>query len=444
MKNETRSRKAPITTGYLRHSNLSAITLKCLLLTCFSTASASAAFGEVIWSDEFDTGTIPDPAVWSYDRGNSGWGNLELQEYTSARQNVRVEDGHLVITVQENANGFTSARIRTEDKLTFKYGTVEARIKVPDLGNGLWPAFWTLGNNFSEVGWPYCGELDIMEMGSGAAIAAGLVNRRVGSAAHWDNLGRWSTFTRYLDSAFDLNDDFHVFRMDWTPDQITTYIDGQQIWTYRIQIDTCADCSEFHRPHFVILNMAVGGTYTGLLNADEITAPTPAEVLVDYVRISDNGFTILGGSAAPQPAGIGPAYSGSWYNPSQSGHGFSMEFGYSEDGSPLAVVYWYTYDDDGNPIFMAGNGVPQGNTLDIEFESPVGMKYGEFDPASVSRPVGGIARFEFSDKDNATFSFTPSEFSTSTWGHTTAIDALPLVRVFAVPVSGSGSSDSQP
>jgi beta-glucanase (GH16 family) len=422
---------------------LPAVSFKCLLLLCLSTASVSAAPGDVIWSDEFDSGTYPDPAVWSYDRGRFGWGNYELQEYTSASQNVRIEDGHLVIAVQEGASGFTSARIRTEDKLTFKYATIEARIKVPDLADGLWPAFWTLGNNFSEVGWPYCGELDIMEMGSASSIIAGLINRRVGSAAHWDNLGQWSSFSRYYDSPFNLNDEFHVFRMDWTPERITTYIDDQQIWTYRIQIDTCADCSEFHRPHFMLLNVAVGGTYTGLLSEDQITAPTPAEMLVDYVRITDNGFTVLGGSAAPQPAGIGPAYSGSWYNPSQSGHGFSMEFGKSGDGSPLAVVYWYTYDDEGNPIFMGGNGVPDGNTLDIEFESPVGMKYGEFDPASVSRPLGGSAHFEFLDRDNATFSYTPSEFSTTTWGHTTAIDALPLVRVFAVPVSEATDMNKQ-
>jgi beta-glucanase (GH16 family) len=411
-----------------------------LFLAAFFTIAGNIAFAQVIWSEEFDTGTSPDPSIWSYDLGASGWGNSELQKYTRDSQNVRIENGNLVITVQKSESGFTSARIRTEDKLTFKYGKIEARIKIPDLADGLWPAFWTLGNNFSEVGWPYCGELDIVEMGSASAITAGLINRRVGSAAHWDNLGQWSSFARSYDSASNLDDGFHVFRMNWTPTQITTYIDGQQIWTFRIQIDTCADCSEFHQPHFVILNMAVGGTYTGLLSAEEITASTPAEMLVDYVRISDNGFTILGGSAAPEPSGIGPAYSGSWYNPEQSGHGFSMEFGKSDDGSPLAVVYWYTFDDAGNPIFLLGNGVPHDNTLDIQFESPYGMKYGEFDPDSVERPNGGVAHFEFSDKDNATFSYTPSEFSTTTWGHTTAIDSLPLVRLFKVPVSSSGAT----
>ena len=415
--------------------------LKSLALVFLFVGVVNTALGQLVWSDEFDTGTSLDSAVWSYDLGAGGWGNQELQEYTNAPQNVRLEEGNLVITVQENLGAFTSARVRTQDKLTFKYGTIEARIKMPDLADGLWPAFWTLGNDFSEVGWPYCGELDIMEMGSSSAIAADVINRRVGSAAHWDNSGQWSSFSRSLDLAADIDDEFHVFSMDWTPERITTYIDGQQIWTYYIKIDSCADCSEFHNPHFIILNMAVGGTYTGLLSSGQITAATPAEMLIDYVRIYDNGFTQLGGSSVPR-YGIGPEYSGSWYNADQSGHGFSMAFSESTDGSPLAVVYWYTYDNLGNPMFLTGSGVPDGYTVEIKFDSPYGMNYGEFDKDSVIREDGGTAYFEFSDKDNGSFSYTPSEFSTSTWGHT-AIESLPLVKLFAVPVSNAGNTASE-
>lgn len=428
-----------------RSSKSNGFLLKALFLILLFTGMSDTAFAQLIWSDEFDSGSAPDSAVWSYDLGASGWGNNELQEYTSAPQNVRIEDGNLVIAVQKDENGFTSARIRTEDKLTFKYGTIEARIKVPDLADGLWPAFWTLGNNFSQVGWPACGEIDIMEMGSGAAISAGVINQRVGSTAHWDNEGQWASYSRFLDMSADLDDGFHIFSMDWTPTQITTYIDGQLIWTFRIQIDSCADCSEFHQPHFIILNMAVGGNYTGLLSPGQITATMPAEMLIDYIRISDNGYTELGGSAAPVTPGIGPEYSGSWYNAGQSGHGFSMEFSKQEDGSPLAVVYWYTYDDKGNPIFMLGSGIPDGTRVEIQFESPVGMVYGEFDPDSVPTPrdVGGVAVLEFSDKDNATFSYTPSEFSASTWGHTTAIESLPLTKIFAIPVSNAETATPQ-
>ena len=430
-------------TGLL--TGLAPLPLLSKLLFCWLACAANTAFGQLVWSEEFNKGTIPDSTVWSYDLGASGWGNRELQEYTDKPENVRIEDGNLVITVREMSDGgagrnFTSARIRTQDKLTFKYGTIEARIKIPDLANGLWPAFWTLGNNFSEVGWPYCGELDIMEMGNSSAIAAGVINRRVGSAAHWDNAGDWASYGRSFDTAADLDDGFHIFSMEWTPTRVTTYIDGQLIWSFNIPIDACADCSEFHQPHFVILNMAVGGNYTGLLTSSQISAAMPAEMFIDYVRIYDNGFTELGGSSITADPPLGAEYSGSWYYPQQSGHGFSMEFGETEDGSPLAVVYWYTFDNMGNPIFLVGNGTPVGNRLEVKFDSPIGMNYGEFDPDSVSREIGGTAVFEFSDKDNAIFSYTPSAFSTNNWGHSVALEALPLVKLFAIPVSNSNNT----
>ena len=415
--------------------------LKALFLILLFTGMSDTAFAQVIWSDEFDSGSAPDSAVWSYDLGASGWGNNELQEYTSASQNVRIEGGTLIITAQKSESGFTSARIRTEDKLTFKYGKIEARIKVPDLADGLWPAFWTLGNNFSQVSWPFCGELDIMEMGSGASITQGVINRRVSSTAHWDNDGFYASYGLSVDTTSDLDDGFHIYSMNWTPEEVTTYIDGQQIWAIRIKEDTCTSCTEFHQPHFVILNMAVGGTYTGLLSADQITAATPAEMVIDYIRISDNGFTEMGGSGfSDEKFGIGPEYSGSWYNQNQSGHGFSMEFDVLEDESTQAVIYWYTYDNQGNPIFLLGNGIADGYNLEVQFESPYGMKYGEFDPDSVVRADGGTARFDFTDSQNATFSYTPSDFSSSTWGHTTPIDSLPLVKLFAIPVSGSDAA----
>ena len=415
------------------------LSFKAFLVLCLFAGAGSAAHAQLLWSEEFNTGTAPDPEVWSYDLGATGWGNNELQEYTSASQNVRIEGGTLIITAQKSESGFTSARIRTEDKLTFKYGKIEARIKVPDLADGLWPAFWTLGNNFSQVGWPFCGELDVMEMGSGASISQGVINRRVSSTAHWDNDGSYASYGLSVDTSSDLDDGFHIYSMNWTPEEVTTYIDGQQIWAFRIKEDTCTSCTEFHQPHFVILNMAVGGNFTGLLGADQITATTPAEMYVDYIRISDNGFTEVGGSSVVNnPPGVGPEYSGSWYSPGQSGHGFSIEVGETAPGVPLAVVYWYTYDDLGNPIFMVGNGTPVGNTLEFNiFESPVGMKYGEFDPDTVVRNNGGTVVFEFSDSDTATFSYTPSEFSNSEWGHTTPIVNLPLVKLFSIPVSTS-------
>jgi hypothetical protein len=137
---------------------------------------------------------------------------------------------------------------------------------------------------------------------------------------------------------------------------------------------------------------------------------------------------------------IGPAHSGSWYNVDESGHGFSIEFGPSPaDGSPLAIVYWYTYDNAGNPIFMVGTGVPDGKEVVINFDSPVGMIYGVFDPDSVTREVGGVAVFTFSDRNNATFSYEPSTFSETTWGHTTPIENLPLIKAFGIPADNNFS-----
>ena len=268
---------------------------RCLVALVTATCMLSTAQAQ-IWSEEFNTGTAPDSATWSYDLGNWGWGNQELQNYTSDPANVRVEGGNLIITALRDGNNFSSARIKTLDKLTFKYGTVEARIQIPDLANGLWPAFWTLGNNFPTIGWPHCGEIDVMEMGIGGAINDGVVNRRVGSHFHWDNNGGYANYGLSLDLPSDINGTFVVYRMEWTPTEISTYIDGQWIVTMNT-----SSIPEFNEPHFFLLNMAVGGTYTGIYDASGITASFPAEYKVDWIRIYDNGYTVLG-PAPPEPS----------------------------------------------------------------------------------------------------------------------------------------------
>ena len=410
-----------------------------IALLALVLVSPVSAQDVLLWSDEFSSGDVPDPDVWSYDLGASGWGNRELQEYTSRPENARIENGELIITVLSQNTGapFTSARIRSQDKVTVKYGTIEARIRMPDLADGLWPAFWTLGNSFSEVGWPACGELDIMEMGNSSAIQAGLVNQRVGSAAHWEHNGGYATYGKYYDAPAPLNEGYQVHRMEWTPDFVRTYVDGALIWEMAIDPENCADCTEFHEPHFMILNVAVGGNYPNILAPSGITAPLPAEMMVDYVRVYDNGHTEMGGSAGTVP-NVYPGHSGSWYNADQSGHGFSVEIGSLADDSPYAVIYWYTYDVMGNPIFLVGQGVPEGKQVEVDFISPVGMVYGVFDPDTVTRESGGTGLFDFSDEDNGTFSYTPSDFTTSNWGHT-AIESLPIVKLFGIPVRGSGN-----
>jgi len=292
--------------------------LRILLLATGVLFLGGTANAEIlVWSDEFESGSNLDTSVWSYDVGDGcavgicGWGNNEFQEYTSDPANVRVEGGELIITaLRQTVKGpsdsgpdsytFTSARVKTQDKLAIQYGSIEARIQLPNLADGLWPAFWTLGSDITSVGWPACGEIDIFEMGSAAAVAEGVVNRRVGSTAHWDIDGNYAGYGLTYTSATDLNDSYHVYRMEWTPTYVSTYIDGIWIWTIDLSDPQSFSGEEFHQPHFLILNLAVGGDYTGITGtSSSITATFPAEYRVDWIRIYDNGFTTLVGPGAP-------------------------------------------------------------------------------------------------------------------------------------------------
>lgn len=256
---------------------------------------------DLIFAEEFDyVGRLgPNPDLWTYDVGGWGWGNSELQHYTNSPENVEIsQDGKLIIRAIREGNSFTSGRIKTLNKFTFKYGRVEASIKVPNLKDGLWPAFWTLGNNFPVVGWPACGEIDIMEMGHGGDTNR-LMNRRVGSAAHWEHgSGQYATYYDYLTMSEDLSQGFHTFSLEWTPEMITTFVDGQQVWAMDISESQCPSekCSEFHSHHFFLLNLAIGGSYTGLMTPSQITAPFPAEYEIDYIRLYSNEWTEVGGS----------------------------------------------------------------------------------------------------------------------------------------------------
>jgi hypothetical protein len=180
------------------------------------------------------------------------------------------------------------------------------------------------------------------------------------------------------------------------------------------------------------LNMAAGSTISGALIGITKLRYWGKNVHLDVSMTGLSKIKWLGESSGTQgPSPIGPGHSGSWYASTQSGHGFSIEIGARADGLPLAVVYWYTYDIFGNPIFLTGSGVPDGNVLQVNFKSPVGMVFGEFDPDSVVREVGGVGHFEFSDKDNGVFDYFPSDFTTSAWGHS-PIASLPLEKLFSI------------
>jgi beta-glucanase (GH16 family) len=390
-----------------------------VLLFCCLLAIGNTAFGQLLWSDEFNDGEQVDTGVWSYDLGAGGWGNSELQEYTSDPINLRVENGNLVISARSKDSGtarFTSGRINSEDKLTFKYGTIEARIKVPDLGDGLWPAFWTLGNDFSSVGWPSCGELDIMEMGHFTAIGDGVVNSRVGSAAHWENEGSRADYGLFFDAEEVLNDDFHVFRMEWTPELIETFVDDQLIWAIDIRPENCTDCSEFHQPHFIILNLAVGGGYPGIYSPAGITAPLPGDMLVDYVRIYDNGHTEMGGSGyVERTSTINAGITDAWYNPDTDGQGF---FVIVWEELKLIFLGWFTYDVERPPEdvqaiigepghrWLTAQGPYDGDTAMLDIYLTRGAIFDSEEPkVDEPRTQDGTVELKFADCETGTVTY---------------------------------------
>lgn len=232
---------------------------------------------QLFWNDEFDGKSI-DLTNWTYDLGGGGWGNGEMQVYTNAPENARVENGLLIIEGRKETNEsggfqFTSARLKTQGLQTFQYGRIEARIKVP-AGKGLWPAFWMLGENFPVVGWPDCGEIDIMEyVGREPDLIIGTMHGPGYSGAV--GLSKWNR------QNYNIADDFHAYAIEWDANQISWFYDGEKYSTY-----TRDDVGDrqwvFDQPFFIILNLAIGGTLGGLVAPD---TQFPAQYLVDYVRV---------------------------------------------------------------------------------------------------------------------------------------------------------------
>ena len=250
----------------------------------------------VLWSDEFNGDAI-DPSTWTYDCGGWGFGNGQFENNTARHENSYTTNGNLVIEARrENylGNQFTSARMLTQGRFAFKYGTLEARIKLPNTANGLWPAFWMMGNNAGAIVWPDCGELDIVEMGSKAGIDQGLQQRLINCAVHYSNATNgYSNYVAWHTATVDLTLDYHRYKMAWTPTAFTFYLDDVQLGSMDI---TTNYLSEFHQPMFPILNIAVGGydpSYTGVYTPAGVTATMPARMYVDWIRVSGNGYTQL-------------------------------------------------------------------------------------------------------------------------------------------------------
>jgi len=247
--------------------------------------SGSAPWG-LTWSDEFDTanGTRPDESRWVYDLGGGGWGNQELETYTSRADNAVIRDGALVITARAEhftgadgiARDYTSARLKTQGKFSQAYGRFEARMQIPR-GQGIWPAFWLLGTDISSVGWPQCGEVDIMEnIGREPGIVHGTMHGPGYSGAAGPGTGTPSSDGKAFADAS------HLYAIEWEPGEIRWYVDDRLYFT-RKQTDVPAGTRwVFDHEFFVLLNVAVGGAWPG--NPDATTV-FPQEMKVDYVRV---------------------------------------------------------------------------------------------------------------------------------------------------------------
>jgi beta-glucanase (GH16 family) len=245
----------------------------------FCSQFAFAQNWQLVWQDEFHGSIGPD---WVFETGNgaSGWGNNELQYYR--RENATVENDALVITAKrEDFGGFryTSARLKTQGKKSFKYGRIEARIALP-AKRGTWPAFWMLGSNISTVGWPASGEIDVMEQINAGSEVFGTVHWQADNGSYASYGGRTTTNVT----------GYHVYAVEWDPKFIRWFVDGQQYHVIDIT-NNSGGTDEFHKDFFLLLNMAIGGNWPGF-NVDE--SALPARMYVDYVRVY-------------QPAGSTPA-----------------------------------------------------------------------------------------------------------------------------------------
>ena len=242
----------------------------------------------LVWSDEFNgaDGTSPDSSKWTYDTGGNGWGNNELECYTNLTQNAQVQGGNLVITAMHQPSyscsggtmrDYTSARLKTQGLFSQASGRFEARIKIP-AGQGMWPAFWMLGNNITSVNWPACGEIDIME---NIGKEPGTVHASLHSSS---TVAKTSDATApfSLPGGQNFAADFHLYAVEWEPGTVRFYVDSNLYATFTQSQWPTGGAWTFDHPFFIILNAAVGGDWPG--SPDNATV-FPQQMLVDYVRV---------------------------------------------------------------------------------------------------------------------------------------------------------------
>ena len=259
----------------------------------------------LVWEDLFN-GDALDESVWNIEVNGSGGGNAELQYYR--RENVSVGKDAvsgrncLVITARKETfqgKSFTSGRVNSMQKKSFTHGKIEAAIKLPSTANGLWPAFWMMGNDWAQVGWPRCGEIDILEMGHSDGIRSGKQDRFFNGACHW-GFYKGNAYPNYAKSStwsYSLQDgEFHLYTLIWDDKNLRMYVDLDKNPAAHPYFEMGITAKDddwgtghyFHHDFFILFNLAVGGRFTGITNPSAVTAfndRSEASMYVDYVKV---------------------------------------------------------------------------------------------------------------------------------------------------------------
>lgn len=273
------------------------------LASLFYAGMAMAQDYQLVWNEDFTDGTL-DTQVWNIEVNGDGGGNNELQYYCEKGVSLGVEPTTgkhcLILTATKeeyHSRHCTSGRVNTKNKMYYTFGRIDARIKFPRTANGLWPAFWQMGNNYDQVGWPKCGETDIIELGHQNAFSNGTQDRYFNGAMHvgpkWDAV--WSD-AQSVTWDYSVEDTFHIVSMIWTPTSIDMYMDDVPEPYFHADLEH-AESAEYDRkvvfgkPNFIIANLAVGGNFPGIFDINKITALAdgPRSVYIDWIRIWQRG-----------------------------------------------------------------------------------------------------------------------------------------------------------
>lgn len=238
-----------------------------------------------VWNEEFNETTL-NSENWNYETGygDNGWGNDEWQLYT--KDNFEVVNGNLIITAKKESlslgkrdGSITSSRLTTQGKVTIAPGMrIEAKIKGP-WGQGIWPAFWTIGANHPEVGWPMCGEIDILEYAGGNPLS-NEKNKTNESTLHWSHNGSHASYGNKITHSESLSNNYNIYELIWTDDYIETKLNGKSF--HIVDIKSGSLYEPFHGKHFFIINIAVGGTYSG---SPSYGTTFPQQLMIDYIRV---------------------------------------------------------------------------------------------------------------------------------------------------------------